>query len=184
MNTPTTDWNPSGDREQHELPEPGTYEAIIAEVPKYWKDHTYQGSTSRIERAHVTVEIDSVNADGKRFVLTSPSGHPSFVDRSNLVAKFCKFLDLNAEGAKTAGGINKYMVGRGIKFMVVHSKPKEDGGIVYANIVPETLEWSDNGLKVSDNFKTQSEMFPDSQWENPEEHRNGDGDDNDLPSGF
>lgn len=172
-----------GDREQHELPPVGMYEAVIAEVSLYWKDWSYEGDSGRKQVISAHCEIDCVDKEGKRFVVSSPPSAPSMGSNSNIITKFMGPLGLTRQGCTESGGVNAYMKGKGLKFMIVHSKPRN--GIQYANMVPDTLELSDNNLTVSDLYQTQFERFPDSQWENPEEHSNGDGNDEDgLPEGM
>ncbi len=175
------DFLPSdGDREQHELPPVGMYEAVLAEVTEYWKDWSYEGEHGRKRVLAAHCEIDCVDKDGKRFVVSSPPSATSMSANCNMTTKFMGPLGLTRQGCIDAGGVNAYMREKGLKFMIVHSKPRN--GIQYANIVPDTLELSENGLEISDKYETQFERFPDSEWEFPDQHKeNGDESDEPLP---
>ena len=188
----TDDWKPGdGGPEQGELLEAGMYECVIAEIPTYYRDRTWEGKTWREQTNHVTLQVDAVTKDGTPFYVTSPPGKIGLGEKNNLNVKFFKFLGLD-EAKKSIredpSGINGAFKGRGIAVYIGPSVPKGDDGIKYNNIAPDTLKWSDNDLKVADTFKTQFQMFPSSQYEDLEDyekdHKNGDGDDNDLPAGF
>jgi hypothetical protein len=155
------DWTPgSNTKEQHENPEEGTYEAVIAEVPFFYKDVTWEGVTERKARTTVVHELDCVDSNGVRFQVSTKNGAPSLSKQSNLF-KYMDKLDLGPADVKGTSGINGLLVGKGVKVTVEHSKPIGEEGIIYTNFV--THKASDNGMTVSENYVAWAERFPESQ---------------------